>query len=154
MRTKIPLIFMIGLLLAACAPKAGPTPSGTLLPISTEIPTAISSQVPVLSPTLEPTLNSTLEATPSLPGLSDEVEIEIEDFAFTPATVTVKVGMTVKWSNKDKVQHTVTGDDGTWGSAPLNKGDDFLFTFTQEGTYTYHCSPHRSMTGTIVVVSS
>ena len=87
-------------------------------------------------------------------GLSNEVEIEIEDFAFTPATITVKVGTTVKWGNRDDVQHTITGDDGTWGSTLLKKGDDFSFTFTQAGTYTYHCSPHKSMKGMVVVISS
>jgi plastocyanin len=85
---------------------------------------------------------------------SGEVEIEIEDFAFTPATVTVKTGTTVKWGNKDTVSHTVTGDDGSWGSTLLNKGDNFSFIFSQAGTYTYHCTPHKSMKGTVVVVSS
>jgi plastocyanin len=89
-----------------------------------------------------------------MPVLSGEAEIEIEDFAFNAASVTIKAGTTVKWSNKDDVQHDVKGDDGSWGSVPLNKGDDFTFIFTQAGTYTYHCSFHPSMKGTIVVVSS
>jgi plastocyanin len=118
--------------------------------------------VSVLSPTLEPTLEftleptseSTLEPTSTVQGLSDEAEVEIEDFAFTPATVTVKVGTTVKWGNKDNVRHTITGDDGTWGSGPFSKGETFTFTFTQAGTYTYHCSPHPAMKGTVIVVSS
>jgi plastocyanin len=162
MKAKASLIFIFVLLLSACGAEAGLTPAGSLPPISTENPTAVSSQVPVMAPslepavdsTLEPTISSTLESTSTVQGLSDEVEIEIEDFAFTPATVEVKVGTTVKWGNKDGVRHTITADDGTWGSGPLNKGDKFSFTFTQAGTYTYHCSPHPSMKGTIVVVSS
>ena len=154
MKTKLSAIFIFVLLLSACGVKAGPTPAGTLPPISTETLPAVSSQVPSLTSTPVPTPASTIETTTTVQALSGEAEIEIEDFAFITASVTIKVGTTVKWSNKDDVQHDVKGDDGSWGSAALNKGDDFKFTFSQAGTYTYHCSFHPSMKGTIVVVSS
>ena len=162
MKTKVSIILMFVLLLSACGSNPGPTSAGTLPPISTENPTTASSLVTVLAHTLEPTtdsiqaptLSSTLESTSTVEARSGEVEIEIEDFAFTPATVTVKTGTTVKWGNKDTVSHTVTGDDGSWGSTLLNKGDNFSFIFSQAGTYTYHCTPHKSMKGTVVVVSS
>jgi len=154
MKSKATVMFMIVILLAACGPRTGPTPAGTLPPISTENLPALSSPVPSETSTTPPMPVSTVEPTPTSQALSGEAEIEIEDFAFNAASVTIKVGTTVKWSNKDDVLHDIKGDDGSWGSAPLNKGDDFFFTFSQAGTYTYHCSFHPSMKGTIVVVSS
>jgi plastocyanin len=91
--------------------------------------------------------------TSPLPVLSGEVEIDIKDFAFNPETVTIKVGTTVKWSNKDNASHTVTGDDGSWGSNSLAKGDVFSFTFSKVGTFSYHCGVHPSMKATLTVVA-
>jgi plastocyanin len=71
--------------------------------------------------------------------------------AFSPASVTVKVGETVTWTNKDSTTHTVTADKGEFSSDPLSKGTTFTATFTTAGTYTYHCSIHPTMTGTVIV---
>jgi len=73
---------------------------------------------------------------------------------FSPATFTVRVGDSVTWFNADVMEHTVTSDAGTpvaFDSPLLNSGDTFSFTFTQAGTYAYHCAPHPTMTGTIIV---
>jgi plastocyanin len=72
---------------------------------------------------------------------------------FTPPTVTVVIGVnnTVVWTNDDSVPHTVTADDGSFSSGNLNPGDSYSFTFTTPGTYTYHCSYHSWMKGTVVV---
>ena len=86
------------------------------------------------------------------PVASQGTEVEIEDFAFTPATLTVKKGTTVKWTNKDSVSHTVTGDEsGGPDSALLAKGESYSFTFNTVGTFAYHCTPHPSMTAKVVV---
>jgi plastocyanin len=80
--------------------------------------------------------------------------IAIKNFAFSPATLTVKAGTTVTWTNSDGTSHTVVSDTGApvaFTSPPIANGASFLFTFTQAGTYPYHCSIHPSMTGTIVV---
>lgn len=81
-------------------------------------------------------------------------EVEIENFAFTPANITVKVGTKVTWINKDSTAHTVTADN-TSNDAPssemLGKGQSYSFTFTKAGTYGYHCTVHPSMTGTVTV---
>jgi len=72
---------------------------------------------------------------------------------FSPATFTVRVGDSVTWFNGDVMEHTVTSDAGTpvaFDSPLLNSGDTFTFTFTQAGTYAYHCAPHPTMTGTII----
>jgi plastocyanin len=161
MKSKAHIVLMVLVLLAACSPKVGPTPAGTLPPISTAAPTDVSAQVPGPTSTPEATLISTpestqattLESTPAGQIFSGEAEVEIEDSSFNPGTITIAVGTTVKWGSKDDSQHTVTSDDGSWGSATLNKGDKFSFTFSQAGTFTYHCSFHSSMRGTVVVVS-
>jgi plastocyanin len=119
MKTKISLIFVALLLLAACGPKAGPTPAGTLPPIST----------------------------------NGKVAVTIANYAFDPASLTVTVGTTVKWTNQDSVGHTVTADDNSWASGNLNQGDSFSYTFTKTGTYAYHCGVHPSMKATITVVA-
>ena len=69
-----------------------------------------------------------------------------------PATLEVKVGTVVTWTNTDSVAHSVTSDTANvFDSGPLNNGATFTFTFTQPGTYTYHSSSDPNMTGTITV---
>jgi plastocyanin len=78
-------------------------------------------------------------------------EIRIENFQFTPATVTVPVGTTVNWANNDGTLHTVTSTTKVFSSAGLDDGGVFSYTFTSPGTYSYFCKLHPHMTGTIVV---
>ena len=75
--------------------------------------------------------------------------VTIQNFAFDPQSVTVKVGTTVTWTNKDSATHTVTGSG--WGSDQLATGAAYSHTFDKAGSYDYHCSIHPSMTGTIIV---
>jgi plastocyanin len=87
---------------------------------------------------------------------SMKVEVEIEDFAFVPQTVTIKVGDTVEWKNRDAVGHTSTSGtpgmpDGIWDSGLLGEDDRFSFVFEGEGTYPYYCRLHTSMSGTVIV---
>ncbi len=70
---------------------------------------------------------------------------------FSPATFTVAVGGTVAWFNGDNMQHSVTSDTGLFDSGLLSPGARWSYTFTQPGTYHYHCTPHPWMKGTIVV---
>lgn len=80
--------------------------------------------------------------------------VTIQNFAFTPSSITVKVGTTVTWTNKMNVSHTVTSDDGVTGgpnSQLIEGGKTYSFTFAKAGTYTYHCSIHSSMKGTVTV---
>jgi plastocyanin len=77
--------------------------------------------------------------------------VSIANFSFTPATLSISVGTTVTWTNTDSVTHTVTADQGTFDSSNLSPGTTFSFTFSQAGSYPYHCSIHPSMMGTILV---
>jgi plastocyanin len=75
----------------------------------------------------------------------------IVDFGFTPASLTVKSGTTVTWTNTGSAPHTVTADDGSFASGTLAGGATFQQTFAKAGTYAYHCSIHHSMVATVVV---
>jgi plastocyanin len=145
---KLFLIAFSILLLSACSPQPAVTPADSTTPPVATVASPTETSLPIASDTSSPT--DTLMPSP---GLSGEVEIEIEDFAFRPAEITITTGTTVKFGNKDDVGHSVKADDGTWSSALLAKGEEFFFTFTTPGTYTYHCEPHTSMTGTIIVVA-
>jgi len=153
MKTRVPLILVIILLLTACVPENFAKPTGIVPSNITGIPRAVSSKTPSLSTSVTPISSPDPVSTSSLEAILGEAEIDIEDFAFNPKTVTIKVGTTVKWSNKDDSSHSVTSDDGSWSSSSLSKGDSFFLTFSQTGTFSYHCGVHPSMTGTIVVVS-
>jgi plastocyanin len=75
--------------------------------------------------------------------------VTIKNFAYRPASITVKVRSTVIWTNGDQAPHTVTG--GPLRSATMHKGQTYKYTFTKTGRYAYLCTIHRFMTGTVVV---
>jgi len=77
--------------------------------------------------------------------------VGIDGFAYTPDTVTVAVGTIVTWTNDEDVTHTVTADDGSFDSGELAIGDTFEHPVDASGTFTYACSIHPSMAGTITV---
>ena len=77
--------------------------------------------------------------------------VKIAGFAFAPASLTVKAGTTVTWVNDDAPAHTVTADDGSFGSPNLAHGATFSQRFGTAGSYAYHCAIHPSMVGTVVV---
>jgi plastocyanin len=77
--------------------------------------------------------------------------VQIMNFAFNPASVTVKVGDTVTWTNGDSIAHTVTADDGSFDSGNIDPGKSFTFTFTKAGTFSYHCNIHPNMTAQVTV---
>ncbi|MCW5848930.1 MAG: cupredoxin family copper-binding protein [Anaerolineae bacterium] len=84
---------------------------------------------------------------------SGTVQINIQNFAFVPQTVTVCQGATVRWTNLDTVPHTSTSDTNVWDSGTLNTGQSFSFTFNTTGSFPYHCAIHPNMLGTIHVVA-
>jgi amicyanin len=78
--------------------------------------------------------------------------ISIANFAFSPSSLTIKVGTTVTWTNKDSTAHTVTSDTGNvLNSGNMAQNATFSFTFNSAGTFNYHCAIHPNMKGTIVV---
>mgnify|MGYP000120734244 CR=1 FL=1 len=77
--------------------------------------------------------------------------VEIENFAFGPPTLSIDVGDTVTWTNRDVVEHTATSTTGAFDSGMLAQGQNFSLTFNAAGTYEYLCTPHPFMTGRINV---
>jgi plastocyanin len=82
---------------------------------------------------------------------ASSAEVKIDNFSFGPATLTVAVGTTVTWTNRDDIPHTVVSDDKVFKSKVLDTDEKFSFTFTKPGTYPYFCSVHPKMTGKVVV---
>jgi plastocyanin len=97
----------------------------------------------------------TRTATPSAPAMltpaARQVSATIQNVAFSPDSITVARGSTVTWTNLDGMAHTVTADDGSWGSGTLGQGGTYSHVFTSPGSYTYHCAIHPFMTDTVMV---
>jgi plastocyanin len=86
---------------------------------------------------------------------TNQNRIEIKDFAFNPQTLTVKSGEKVTWINRDEEPHTIVSVEKQFKkSTALDTDQEFTITAGAPGTYTYFCSVHPKMTGTIVVVKS
>ena len=81
---------------------------------------------------------------------ADDMEVHIDNFTFQPVEMTVKVGQTVTWTNRDDIPHTVVSA-GKFRSKTLDTDDKFSFTFTNAGDYKYFCSLHPHMPGMIKV---
>ncbi len=78
-------------------------------------------------------------------------EVKIDNFSFGPAAITVAVGTTVTWINRDDIPHTVVSTEKVFKSKVLDTDEKFSFTFTKPGEYPYFCSIHPKMTGKVVV---
>jgi plastocyanin len=78
-------------------------------------------------------------------------EVKIDNFSFGPGTLTVSVGTTITWTNRDDIPHTVVSTEGVFKSKVLDTDEKFSFTFSKAGSYPYFCSIHPKMTGKVVV---
>jgi plastocyanin len=77
--------------------------------------------------------------------------VSIDNFAFAPATLTVRVGGTVTWTNRDEEPHTVVADDGSFRSPGMGSQATYSHTFPTAGKFDYVCSIHPFMHATVVV---
>jgi plastocyanin len=82
---------------------------------------------------------------------ASQLQVQVDNFTFGPATLTVPVNSTVTWVNKDDLPHVIASNDGVFKSKALDTDDKYSYTFTKAGTYAYFCSIHPKMVGTIVV---
>ena len=88
----------------------------------------------------------------SLTANAATAPVDIQNFAFNPQTVTINVGDSVVWTQRDTTTHTVTSDTGAFGSGNLTLSKPkYTNTFNAAGSFNYHCIPHAFMTGTIIV---
>lgn len=88
-------------------------------------------------------------AEPTAPA--DPVVIRIDNFTFSPETVTVAPGTAVTWINGDDIPHTVLEQSKRFRSKALDTDDRYTVTFDAPGEYPYLCSLHPHMTGKVVV---
>jgi plastocyanin len=79
------------------------------------------------------------------------VEVKVDNFSFSPQTITVAPGTTVIWTNRDDIPHTVVSDDKVFKSKVLDTDEKFSFTFDKAGSFPYFCSVHPKMTGKVIV---
>ena len=82
---------------------------------------------------------------------TETTEVKIDNFSFGPGTLTVPVGTTVTWTNRDDIPHTVVSTDSVFKSKVLDTDEKFAYTFSKPGTYPYFCSIHPKMTGKVIV---
>ena len=84
-------------------------------------------------------------------GAATSAAVVIDNFEFTPSTLTIEPGTTVTWVNEDDSPHTVADKAKMFRSAALDTSDRFSYTFAQPGEFTYYCTLHPMMVGKIVV---
>jgi plastocyanin len=78
-------------------------------------------------------------------------EVRIDNFTFSPATLTVTAGTTVTWINGDDIPHAIAAKDRSFRSKTLDTDDRFSFVFGMPGAYDYFCTLHPHMVGKIIV---
>jgi plastocyanin len=84
-------------------------------------------------------------------AMAATVPVSINDYTFSPATITVHPGDTVTWSNGDSVPHTATARDGTFDTGTIDPGASGSVTFKKPGQYAYRCAIHPDMVGEVDV---
>ena len=142
------------LVLALTQAAARPTPQ----PVSTPVPTPTDAPTRVALPTLAPqaVVSRISRATPqplAVPTRSTLPQVDVVDYGFSPAQLTIHVGTTVTFTNGGGDGHDVTGTGpgGEWRSGPLAPSERYSREFALPGTYNYVCTIHPEMRGTIVV---
>jgi amicyanin len=88
---------------------------------------------------------------PAEPAAGEAARVSISGMRYGPAEVRVKAGATVTWTNDDTMPHSVTANDGSFDSGGLRRGQSYSRTFSEPGTYSYYCTYHPGMKGTVVV---
>jgi plastocyanin len=159
------LVVFVGAVAYASAYMAGPmnantTGALTATPVyggNTNQPTGDYQPNPSTSTTQTTTPDNGQTTTPATGGQTSTptvsqpqtYDIKMQGYAFNPATLNIKVGDTVRWTNYDSAGHNVVS--ATFSSNTMNTGDTFQHTFTTPGTYSYVCTFHANMKATIIV---
>ena len=95
--------------------------------------------------------SSTSPTPPPTSGTGDTITVPAGTLSISPTTLNVDAGTTVVWQNRDSTTHTTTSDTAGLWNANLAPGQQFSRTFPTAGTFTYHCTIHAGMSGTVVV---
>ena len=130
---------------------------------TTTVPTTTIATTPdPAAPATDPTTTTSSPATPSVSvstpsrkaHSSASTSVTMGDYFFSAATVTVNVGDTVTWHNTGQAPHTATADDGSFDTGTINTGGSGSHTFNSPGTFSYICTIHPNMKGTVRVLSA
>lgn len=136
------------LIVSACSGGTATSSAPASQPAATDAP---ASESPAAS---EPAASESVAATEACAPSADAgtVTATIANFAFSPATITAKVGDVVSWTNNDSAAHTATvKSDATCTTENLANGASGGIVFTTAGSYDYFCKIHPNMTGKIEV---
>src|SRR5262249_42035785 len=85
---------------------------------------------------------------------SASTSVNMGDFFFSPPTISIHVGDTVTWRNSGQAPHTATADDGSFDTGTINSGGSGSHTFNSAGSFSYICTIHPNMHGTVRVLSA
>jgi plastocyanin len=136
------------------APAPG-EPSAPAEPAPAPLPAAPAPAAPAApAPTPEPQVlrdDAPVEKKKTIAVAAASTGVTISDFKFSPSDVTVNVGDTVTWSNSGPAPHSATATDGSFDTGILDKGGSGSHTFSKPGTFSYICTPHPFMKGTVTV---
>jgi plastocyanin len=142
----------------ATEPAPPPPDTGTPPPTQPDKKPADSANDQAAPQTLAETPNPPTTTTVSAPRggahKASSASVNMEDFFFSPGTVTVDVGDTVTWHNSGQAPHNATANDGSFKTPDLNNGQSSSHTFSSAGTFSYICTIHPNMHGTVRVVSA
>lgn len=146
----------------APAPPTPPAdPGGEAGPSTPEAsPTGPAAGTPGEAPDQSRTTDTSLADSPPADGpgggahKAASASVTIADFFFSPASVTVAIGDTVTWHNTGQAPHNATANDGSFKTPDLNQGRSASHRFTSAGTFSYICTIHPNMHGTVRVLSS
>src|SRR5215207_6984292 len=138
---------------------AAPAPVEPAPPAPTPAAPAEPAPAPAApAPPAQPVAAAEPEKTPNAkPGKKQKAvaaastTVTISDFQFSPASVTVNAGDTVTWSNSGPTPHSATAEDGSFDTGIFEEGQSRSHTFNEAGTFSYVCTPHPNMHGTVVV---
>lgn len=136
------------LIVSACSGGTAASPAPASQTPSSEAP---SSEAPASeSPAASESAAGSAACAPSTDA--GTVTATIANFAFSPATITAKVGDVVSWTNNDSAPHTATlKSDATCTTDNLANGASGGIVFNTAGSYDYFCKIHPSMTGKVEV---
>jgi plastocyanin len=135
---------------------ADPSPTRATTPLA-PISAARVSSTPDLVP--RPALTSRTAAAANTRPVAQvtaaaSTGVTIKNFKFSPASSSVHTGDTITWTNQDQAPHTATANDGSFDTGTINQGKSGSHTFSKAGTFSYICSIHPSMKGTVTVLGA
>jgi LPXTG-motif cell wall-anchored protein len=133
------------------APQPAPAPQPTPAPVPTEQPAAAAAAQPRAVQDLGDEREQVRPRSRPVARAAASTTVTMQDFAFSPKSITIDVGDSVTWRNTDDVAHSATAEDGSFDTGTFGKGKSRSATFDTAGTFQYICTPHPFMKGTIEV---